>query len=75
MEPFVFLSYQSSRKPWDLQKSYKVLEWKDQQWQAVTLLVQVIIRDVFHRMTPWGYVINIDKKCKLVDILLNTTKL
>lgn len=51
------------------------MEWKDQQWQAVTLLVQVIIRDVFHRMTPWGYVINIDKKCKLVDILLNTTKL
>lgn len=51
------------------------MEWKDQQWQAVTLLVQVIIRDVFHRMAAWGYVINIDKKYKLVDILLNTTKL
>ena len=32
---------------------------------AVTMYAQFIIWNVFHRKTPWGYVINIGKKCGL----------
>ena len=38
------------------------------------MFAQFIIWDVFHRMTPLGYVINIGKKCRLLYKLLYTTK-
>ena len=57
------LSYQSSRKPWDFQKSDEVLGRKEHQLQ---FFANFSNKGCFRRMIRWGHVINIDKKCRLV---------